>query len=153
MKKVILNVIVVTIVFLYSCGPTQTKEKDEDDTQSAAAENETEIKQSVFFLSPSDNDTVTSTFNVVMGIEGMEVEPSGEVKEGYGHHHILINLLMWPEGEIIPPSDTTIHYGKGQTETELTMEPGEYTISLQFADGVHRSYGESMAASIKVVVQ
>ena len=88
-----------------------------------------------------------------MGLEGMQIEPAGQVKEGFGHHHILINQTSWPEGEIIPPSDTTIHFGKGQTETELTLEPGNYVISLQFADGVHASYGASMAASINIVVE
>ena len=61
----------------------------------------------------------------------MQIEPAGQVKEGLGHHDILINQTSWPEGEIIPPSDTTIHFGKGQTETELTIEPGNYVISLQ----------------------
>ncbi len=146
MKKV--SIVVVCLTLLYACGP-QKKEKEEDSSEPVV----TEIKKSAFFKSPADGATVGTTFKVVMGIEGMTVEPAGEVKEGFGHHHILINQAMWPEGEIIPPSDTTIHYGKGQTDTELTLEPGDYTISLQFADGVHRSYGESMAASIKVTVQ
>jgi len=144
---------IAAMFLLYSCGPTQKKEKQEDKTEAMAAEKEPEMKKSVFFTSPANGETVSSTFKVGMGIEGMIVEPAGEVKEGYGHHHILINQTMWPEGEIIPPSDTTIHFGKGQTETELTLEPGDYTISLQFADGVHRSFGESMATSIKVTVQ
>ena len=90
---------------------------------------------------------------VEMGVVGMQVEPAGEVKEGFGHHHILINQEYWPTGEVIPASDTTIHFGKGQTNTSLELAPGEYTISLQFADGVHSSYGPDMAASIKVTVK
>ena len=54
---------------------------------------------------------------------------------------------------MIPASDSTIHFGKGQTDTSLELEPGEYTISLQFANGVHASYGEDMAASIKITVE
>lgn len=152
MKKTIFSALAALMVLLYACGPTQTKEKVEDNTQTVVEES-VSVEPKVFFVSPSDGESVTSTFKVVMGIEGMIVEPAGEVKEGYGHHHILINQLMWPEGEIIPPSDTTIHFGKGQTETELTLDPGDYTISLQFADGVHRSYGEPMTSSIKVKVE
>lgn len=28
-----------------------------------------------------------------------------------------------------------LHYGKGQTEAEVTLPPGEHKITLQFADG------------------
>ena len=62
-------------------------------------------------------------------------------------------FLLRPKGEIIPASDSTIHYGGGQTDASLELEPGEYTLSLQFADGVHSSYGEEMAASIKIKVE
>lgn len=149
MKKVILSIAVALLFVLHACGPTQTKVKEEASSEPEAVES----SKSVVFENPLDGATVSTTFKVAMGVEGMTVEPAGEVKEGFGHHHILINQPGWPEGEIIPPSDTTIHYGKGQIETELTLEPGDYTISLQFADGVHRSYGESMATSIKVTVQ
>ena len=83
----------------------------------------------------------------------MQIEPAGQVKEGFGHHHILINQEFWPKGEVIPASDTTIHFGKGQTDTQLELAPGDYTISLQFADGVHTSYGPEMATSIKITVK
>ncbi|MBM4291927.1 MAG: DUF4399 domain-containing protein, partial [Deltaproteobacteria bacterium] len=44
------------------------------------------------------------------------------------------------------------HFGKGQTETEVTLEPGEHTLTMQLADGAHISYGESLSATLKVVV-
>ena len=88
-----------------------------------------------------------------MGVEGMQIEPAGQVKEGFGHHHILINQEFWPVGEVIPMSDSTIHFGKGQTDTSLELDPGTYTISPQFGDGVHASYGKDMAASIKIIVE
>ena len=153
MKNSTLSVICFFLVAAYACGPTQTKEKAVEESESNETEAVTPASQSVFFVSPANGDTVSTTFLVEMGVEGMEIQPAGEVNEGFGHHHILINQSGWPGGEIIPPTDTTIHFGKGQTQTELTLEPGDYTITLQFGDGVHRSYGESMAASIGVVVQ
>ena len=83
----------------------------------------------------------------------MIVETAGVVKEGYGHHHILINQSYWPEGEVIPTSDSTLHYGKGQTDASIELEPGKYIISLQFADGVHASFGEKMASSVEINVE
>ena len=83
----------------------------------------------------------------------MIIEPAGIVKEGYGHHHILINQKSWPEGEVIPTSDSTIHFGKGQTDASIELDPGRYIISLQFADGVHVSFGELMSESIQINVE
>ena len=152
MKKQILNILVMAAV-LSACGPGQKKEAEEEVEVETEVEEVEAVNSRVYFISPADGDVVPTTFMVEMGVEGMEVEPAGEVKEGYGHHHILLNQAGWPEGEIIPPSDTTLHYGKGQTTTELTLEPGDYVLSLQFADGVHRSYGQSMSASVRVTVE
>lgn len=107
----------------------------------------------VFFRHPADGATVPSPVYIEMGVSGMQVEPAGKVRKGYGHHHILINQRNWPEGSVIPMSDSTIHYGKGQTDASLELPAGEYTLSLQFADGVHASYGKKMATSIRVKVE
>tara|TARA_Y100000748_G_scaffold49626_1_gene38185 strand:+ start:230 stop:661 length:432 start_codon:yes stop_codon:yes gene_type:complete len=112
-----------------------------------------EKQQRVFFKWPKDGSTVASPVFIDMGVEGMIVEPAGVVKEGYGHHHILINQSYWPEGEVIPTSDSTLHYGKGQTDASIELEPGKYIISLQFADGVHASFGEKMASSVEINVE
>lgn len=107
----------------------------------------------VFFANLADGDTVTSPFTVQFGIEGMEVEPAGEANEGKGHHHIIINGSAITEGEVVPADSLNIHFGGGQTETELTLEPGTYSLTMQFADGYHRSYGEQLSATIQVNVQ
>ena len=112
-----------------------------------------EKQQRVFFKWTKDGSTVASPVFIDMGVEGMIVEPAGVVKEGYGHHHILINQSYWPEGEVIPTSDSTLHYGKGQTDASIELEPGKYIISLQFADGVHASFGEKMASSVEINVE
>jgi hypothetical protein len=39
-------------------------------------------------------------------------------------------------------------FGNAQSETELTLKPGKHRISLQFADGVHRSYGNKLNTTI-----
>ncbi len=112
-----------------------------------------EPEKKVFFKWPKDGMTVASPVFIDMGVEGMEVEPAGKVREGYGHHHILINQTFWPEGEVIPTSDTTMHYGQGQTDASLDLRPGKYIISLQFADGVHASYGKNLSQFIEINVE
>ena len=109
--------------------------------------------QNVEFATPRDGDTVTSPFKVRFVVRNMAVVPAGEIKPGTGHHHILINTPPIEENNVIPADDQHKHFGKGQTETELSLPPGEHTLSLQFADGLHRSYGEAFRTTIRVRVK
>lgn len=110
--------------------------------------------QKVFFANLEDGDVITSPVTVEFGIEGMVVEPAGEIKENSGHHHLLINHGFIPAGEVIPAGDSTkLHFGNGQTSTEVNLEPGDYTFTMQFANGAHMSYGEKMSATIEVSVE
>ena len=152
MKNILLLTLIGLIFSACSSNKPAADEKAEEKSAEPVVEQIAEAP-SVFFKHPADGATVPSPVFIEMGVTGMQVEPAGEVKEGFGHHHILINQSSWPKGEIIPPSDTTIHFGKGQTDTTLELDAGEYVLSLQFADGVHTSYGEEMAASIKITVE
>ena len=110
-----------------------------------------EIKGRVFFEEPKNNAEVTSPVQVKMGVEGRIVKPAGEVKDDEGHHHIVIDGNAISKGKVI--ADEAKHYGKGQTETELELEPGEHTLTLQFADGLHRSYGPAWSETITITVK
>ena len=115
---------------------------------------EGEAAPSVRFEQPADRATVTSPFEVVMAASGLVVEPSGEVNQGAGHFHILVNTDFTPTGEIIPDDAQHLHYGQGQTTVTLDLEPGEHTLRLQFADGLHTALeGEQYRDTITVVVE
>lgn len=107
----------------------------------------------VGFAEPQNGATVTSPFKVKMVVTGMKVNPAGDMAAGTGHHHVIVNGSSIKEGEVVPFNDTHLHFGKGQTETELTLAPGKYTLTLQFANGAHQSYGEPMSKRIDVVVK
>lgn len=107
----------------------------------------------VFFVNLENGATVSSPITVDMGVEGMEVHAAGELIEGTGHHHIIINAGHISKGETVPADEKHIHYGGGQTSTELELEPGNYTLTLQFANGLHQSYGEAMSATVEIVVE
>ncbi len=106
----------------------------------------------VFFVSPEDGASVTSPVTISFGIEGAEVKPAGEDVPNSGHHHLIINGTGIEQGVVVPKDETHIHYGKGQTEAQVELEPGEYTLVMQFANHVHQSYGDAGAASIKITV-
>jgi len=107
----------------------------------------------VFFTEPADGATLSSPVKVVFGTESVAVNPAGELKANTGHHHILINKGAIEAGQIVPADDQHIHFGGGQTETELDLKPGDYTLTMQLADGIHRSYGEGFSSSIQVTVK
>ena len=142
-------IIIFLIALTFSCSDKKKKESSLNDVNDI----KDIIAKKVFFKWPKDGSTVASPVFVEMGVEGMIIEPAGIVKEGYGHHHILINQKFWPEGEVIPTSDSTLHFGKGQTDASIELDPGRYIISLQFADGVHVSFGELMSESIEINVE
>jgi hypothetical protein len=56
-------------------------------------------------------------------------------------------------GLVIPANDKSLHYGKGQTEADVTLPPGDHTLTLQFGDGSHRSFGPEMSQTITVHVK
>jgi hypothetical protein len=110
-------------------------------------------QQSVSFVEPANGATVSSPFKVKFAVAGMDVKPAGDMTANTGHHHLLINAAPIKAGEVIPMDDKHIHFGKGQTETELTLPPGNYTLTMQFANGLHQAYGPGMNKEIKVTVK
>jgi hypothetical protein len=107
----------------------------------------------VYFIEPKDGATVTSPVHAKFGVDGMTVAPAGTMTDGSGHHHVLIDSGPIPKGTVIPMDDTHLHYGKAQTEADIKLPPGDHTLTMQFADGAHRSYGPDMASTIKVHVK
>jgi len=110
-------------------------------------------QQSVSFVEPVDGATVTSPFKVKFAVSGMEVKPAGDMSANTGHHHLLINAMSVKSGEVVPADETHLHFGKGQTETEVKLAPGTYKLTMQFANGLHQSYGEGMSKTITVHVK
>ncbi|MBV7327241.1 DUF4399 domain-containing protein [Chloroflexi bacterium TSY] len=114
----------------------------------------TDVVQRVFFRQPTANAIVPPTFTVIMGAEGLAVEPAGDIHEGAGHFHILIDADFIAPGEVIPNDELHIHYGDGSTETELNLKPGTYTLRLQMANGAHIAlegdqYRDEIVISVK----
>lgn len=107
----------------------------------------------VYFIEPSDGATVPQEFTVKMGEEGMAVKPAGTMEPGSGHHHLIVDGGPVPVGMVVPKDDTHLHFGKGQTETTLKLAPGKHTLTLQFADGAHQSFGPDMSQTITVTVK
>lgn len=108
----------------------------------------------VFFVNLKNGQKIKSPFKVKMGVSGIALDSAGVIKPASGHHHILIDAGdSLAEGTVVPKDSTHLHFGNAQKEAELKLTPGEHTITLQYADGIHRSYGGKLASSVKVTVQ
>ncbi|OEC61415.1 MULTISPECIES: DUF4399 domain-containing protein [Pseudomonadaceae] len=92
----------------------------------------------VYFIEPANGATVDKTFTVKFGLKGMGVAPAGVDAPATGHHHLLIDLDQEPAMNMpLPMTDNLKHFGKGQTETEVTLPPGKHTLQLLVGDKNH----------------
>jgi hypothetical protein len=93
---------------------------------------------SVFFVEPADGATVPATFTVKFGVKGMTIAPAGTDQPNSGHHHLLIDVAEAPDmKQPLPANEHVVHFGKGQTETQVTLPPGKHTLQLVFANYLH----------------
>jgi len=108
------------------------------------------------FVTPEDGDTVSSPVSIEGDVEGIELAPAGSKAIGEGHLHVLVDRECFEEGRIIygPSSsaqaDGVYHWGDGQSEDEIELEPGEYDLCLQISDGTHRAFGDTDEITITV---
>jgi hypothetical protein len=91
----------------------------------------------VYIISPTDGEQVQTPFRVVFGLRGAGVVPAGIERPDAGHHHLLIDADVPPLGAPIPADDRHRHFGLGQTETELSLPPGEHRLQLLLGDHLH----------------
>ena len=92
----------------------------------------------VYIIAPKNGAHVHAPFLVQFGLKGMGIAPAGIKFDNTGHHHLLIDTdapadLSAP----LPANEHIVHFGKGQTETTLTLAPGKHTLQLLLADQNH----------------
>jgi len=112
----------------------------------------------VYIVMPEDGATVSSPVNVVFGMRGMGVAPAGVEMEGTGHHHLFVNRAPFGEedadapGMNIPSDDNHRHFGGGQTEVTLDLEPGEHTLQLVTGDHNHIPHDPPVVSEVITIV-
>ena len=108
----------------------------------------------VFFKNIKNGAMLSSPFKAEFGVENIKVDTAGPIVAGSGHHHLFINAAdSLAAGSMVPADSSHIHFGRGQTEYELSLKPGKYKLTLQYADGMHRSYGSKLSATVNVTVK
>ncbi len=95
----------------------------------------------VYIIAPRDGQKIHGPVTVRFGLKGMGIAPAGIKFDNTGHHHLLVDtdLAEIKLDSPLPATDKILHFGKGQTETTLTLPPGKHTLELLLADYQHVS--------------
>ena len=94
--------------------------------------------ESIYIISPKNGDEVTNPVRVVFGLKDMGVAPAGTNKKNTGHHHLLINLDELPDLKLpLPSNENLVHFGLGQTETDIKLKKGINTLQLILGNHMH----------------
>ncbi len=105
-----------------------------------------------YIIAPSNGETVSSPFIVQFGLSGMGIAPAGIDRPNTGHHHLLIDVDELPSlTEPLQGSEQVLHYGAGQTETELSLTPGEHSLQLVLGNYSHIPH-DNPVISEKIVI-
>lgn len=101
----------------------------------------------LFFKSPQDGLIIENQkFKVEFGTKNINISPAGVIVEQTnnclvsGHHHLIINDAYDVrnfENQPIPYDTNILHFGGGQKEAELTLQPGKYSLQLVIGNYQH----------------
>jgi hypothetical protein len=142
-------------VLLAACGGEPSS--DPEAGSSASKTNGPSVSipgASVFIITPTNGETVTSPLNVKFGVSGITIKPAGELAANSGHHHLLIDTDLADESRAVPSDDQHLHFGKGQTETTIELTPGTHTLQLVLGDGSHIPHKPAiMSGKITITVE
>ena len=101
---------------------------------------------------PNDGEVVRkNNFRVWFGLRNMGIAPAGTEKPKTGHHHLIVDAPLPPMDEEIPADKNHLHFGKGQTETRITLPSGTHTLQLLLGDLDHIPHNPPVVSQKKTI--
>jgi len=107
---------------------------------------------SVEFTSPDDRAAVAGGVHVAMRATGITIERSGDVHDNAGHFHVIADHACTEPGAAIAKDADHVHFGGGQTEGVIYLDPGDHELCLQVGDGQHIALDVTDTVSVTVGV-
>lgn len=136
-------------------APAEAVAEPAAETPAATASTDpAKMTQGVYFVKPHDGDVLDGpVIYVAMGVKGKKIVPAGELIPGTGHHHLLVDSAAIERGQLIPGGMGIVHFGDAETEVPVSLPKGSHTLTLQFANGLHISYGKDWSTTIHITVR
>ncbi len=101
---------------------------------------------------PNDGEIIrNNSFRVWFGLRKMGIAPAGTDKPMTGHHHLIIDAPLPAMDEEIPADKNHLHFGKGQTETKITLPSGTHTLQLLLGDLDHLPHNPPLVSRKKTI--
>lgn len=101
----------------------------------------------LYFISPRDGAKLRGPITVRFGLKHMGVTHAGDTTPNMGHHHLLVDVTepISPT-EPLPSNKRYLHFGSGQTETQVDLPPGPHTLQLVLGDANHKPFQPLVAS-------
>ena len=150
LKEQLMRTIPLIAGLLLSASTSATMAQDAPESMRTPAPEGAEV----YIQSPADGETVTSPVTVRFGLRGLGVAPAGIQFPESGHHHVLIDVGEddMPSFDLpLPTTDQVVHFGLGQTEAQVTLEPGQHTLQLVVGDHLHTPHMPPIVSEVITV--
>jgi hypothetical protein len=107
-----------------------------------------------YFIQPANGAVVSNPVTIKFGLKNFGVAPAGTERENTGHHHLLIDAPLPDFSKPIAADANHVHFGAGQTETEIRLSPGKHTLRLLLGNHLHIPhakpvYSEEITITVK----
>jgi hypothetical protein len=132
---------------------TATAACGDDSTGGATTSGTTDSGARATFDTPADGDRVAGGVALTMRAEGVTIEAAGEARDGAGHFHVIADDGCTDPGVAIGRDADHVHFGKGQREGVIYLEPGPHELCLQVGDGTHIATDVTDTVSIEVGIE
>ena len=105
----------------------------------------------VYFVDVKDGQTLAAKTRIHFGLRNMGVAPAGSDLPNAGHHHLIIDTPTPALNQPIPNDFNHLHFGAGQTGTEISLSPGKHTLQLIVGDKDHIPHNPPVMSEIITV--
>ena len=102
----------------------------------------------LYFIEPANDSVHEGSVHIKFGLQDFGVAPAGLDYPNSGHHHLIINAPL-PDLSLPIPADFNYrHFGAGQTEAVVKLEPGTYKLQLLLGNYLHIPHQEALYSDV-----
>src|SRR3712207_5841430 len=102
----------------------------------------------VYIITPREGQRVSSPITVRFGLSNMVVTRAGDTIPNMDLQQLLVDVTEPIEpNEPLATDRKHLHFGAGQTESQLDLPPGRHTLQLVLGDSEHKPFSPIIASN------